>query len=587
MGTRYALIVANDSYQDPGLSKLRAPTQDARALESVLADPAIGGFAVRVVMNQPEARLRREVAAFFADRAHDDLLLAHFSCHGVKDDSGQLYFATSDTDLNSLDATAVPAEFVNRHMTRSRSRRVVLLLDCCYSGAFARGMLARGDQGVDLKERFEGRGRIVLTASSAMEYAFEEAELARSQGQPSIFTSALVRGLETGEADRDRDGRVSVDELYDYLFDEVRKLTPKQTPGRWNFEVQGDLMIARSPAVRPAPLPLELQQAIEHPIVRMRVAAVEELERLLRGGHAGLALAAREALEHLADDDSQRVRSSARSVLDADPGVVGQEPPPRPAGTPVAAEPATPPRQEVAVEPPPQAPDVPPRRAPVATPAQGRTSPSGPSRRGLATAVRTPQPSPSSRPGPRRALPARRLLLLASIGLAALTVWIWVATHGSAGLVPGQGFLATAPWRLEVKGSDCRVTVSPIEYQGAPRSASGSNYSLQMRMSGTFVIKELTSGCRAAVLDGTGGNAALPLEVRSRSNGAGGDSRPFESLVSTTVTAEGAGCATTTIYDSRSGNEERHIYGNDSSVVGKGEFYVHSDAGCTVSVTAS
>jgi hypothetical protein len=59
------------------------------------------------------------------------------------------------------------------------------------------------------------------------------------------------------------------------------------------------------------------------------------------------------------------------------------------------------------------------------------------------------------------------------------------------------------------------------------------------------------------------------------------------SLVSTTVTAEGAGCATTTIYDSRSGNEERHIYGNDSSVVGMGEFYVHSDAGCTVSVTAS
>jgi hypothetical protein len=249
-GARSALIVANDSYQDAGLRRLRAPGQDAEALAHVLSDPAIGGFYVRVLMNQTEAKLRREVAGFFTDRRPDDLLLLYLSCHVVKDDSGQLYFATTDTDLTSLDATAIPAEFVSRHMTRSRSRRVVLLLDCCYSGAFARGMLARADQAVDLKERFEGRGRIVLTASSAMEYAFEEAELARAEGQPSIFTRALVRGLESGEADRDRDGRVSVDELYDYLFDEVRRLTPNQTPGRWNFEVRGDVMIARSPAVR-------------------------------------------------------------------------------------------------------------------------------------------------------------------------------------------------------------------------------------------------------------------------------------------------------------------------------------------------
>ena len=28
-------------------------------------------------------------------------------------------------------------------MNRSRSRRVVLLLDCCYAGAFERGLVAR------------------------------------------------------------------------------------------------------------------------------------------------------------------------------------------------------------------------------------------------------------------------------------------------------------------------------------------------------------------------------------------------------------------------------------------------------------
>jgi len=85
---------------------------------------------------------------------------------------------------------------------------VVLLLDCCYAGAFERGMAARADRGMGIEERFGGRGRAVITASSAMEYAFEGTELADSSDQtPSLFTSALVRGLETGDADRDQDGQ--------------------------------------------------------------------------------------------------------------------------------------------------------------------------------------------------------------------------------------------------------------------------------------------------------------------------------------------------------------------------------------------
>ena len=60
------------------------------------------------------------------------------------------------------------AEFVNRRMGRSRSRRVVLLLDCCYAGAFERGMTARAGVGMDIEGQFGGHGRAVITASSAM-----------------------------------------------------------------------------------------------------------------------------------------------------------------------------------------------------------------------------------------------------------------------------------------------------------------------------------------------------------------------------------------------------------------------------------
>jgi hypothetical protein len=318
---RVALIIANNEYQDPGLQRLRAPAHDAEALARVLRDPEIGAFDVRTLLDEPEHAIREAVAELFADRRPEDLLLLHFSCHGVKDEGGELYFAATNTKLRLLGATAVAAEFVNRCMSRSRSRRVVLLLDCCYAGAFERGMAARAGAAVGIEERFGGRGRAVITASSAIEYAFEGDELADVQERrPSVFTSALVEGLETGEADRDQDGHVALDELYDFVYDRVREATPNQTPGKWTYAVQGDLYIARRsrPVTRPAPLPADLQQAIESSLVRIRAGAVQELERLLRGRHEGLALAARLTLERFAEDDSRMVSALAAGVLDAD-----------------------------------------------------------------------------------------------------------------------------------------------------------------------------------------------------------------------------------------------------------------------------
>ena len=323
-GTRSALIVASDQYTDPGLRRLRAPASDARALAAVLRDPGIGGFEVRTLLNEPAHVVNLAVEEFFADRQPGDLLLVHFSCHGVKDADGELYFSTSNTVLGRLGATAVAAEFVSRRMSRSRSRRVVLLLDCCYAGAFERGLVARAGTEMGIEQQFGGRGRAVITASSAMEYAFEAGELADTgEVAPSVFTSALVEGLESGEADRDQDGLVGLDELYDYIYDKVRTATPNQTPGKWAFGVEGELYIARRarPVTVPAPLPPGLQQAIDSPLAGIRAGAVQELAGVLRGRHAGMTLAAQLALEQLTGDDSRAVAAAAAAALG------GQAPP--------------------------------------------------------------------------------------------------------------------------------------------------------------------------------------------------------------------------------------------------------------------
>ncbi|MER6975482.1 caspase family protein, partial [Nocardioides sp. NPDC000445] len=370
-GRRSALVVANDTYDDQRLSRLRAPATDAEQLARVLRNAEIGGFEVEVSLNEPEHVVRRKVSRFFDDRGPDDLLLLHLSCHGVKDEDGRLYFATPDTEIDHLDATSLPADYVNRQMTRSRSRRIVLFLDCCYSGAFARGMMNRGDERMDIMERFDGRGRIVLTASSAMEYSFEGDQLA-GQGKPSVFTSALVEGLATGEADRDRDGFVSVDELYDFAFDRVRTVTPSQTPGKWVFDVQGDFYIARSNRPpEPVDLLADLRGAISSPFTNVRLGAVEELAALLDDTDSARAAAARMALDDMAEHDTQRVvRASAeraRRPAEASPEPTPAAPeqptvvPPLPdtpapaAEAAVAREPEHSPRPVAATEPRPPA----------------------------------------------------------------------------------------------------------------------------------------------------------------------------------------------------------------------------------------
>ncbi len=313
---RLALIIASYEYQDDSLRQLVAPAQDAEALAQVLRDPGIGGYEVQSLLNEPSHEVTQAIEAFFVDRKRDDLLLLYFSGHGIKDDDGQLYFATANTRRKLLRSTGISANFVNNVMRYSRSRRQVLLLDCCYSGAFARGMIARADKSIGTKERFEGRGRVVLTASDAMQYAFE-GDRVEGEGVRSIFTRVLVQGLETGEADLNGDELVSPDELYKYVYDRVTDEMPQQRPEMWAFGVEGDIVIARNPhiTVKPVELPSELQQAIESRFAGVRAGAVSELEPLLHGSDEGLALAARKALTLLADDDSRRVSAAANTAL--------------------------------------------------------------------------------------------------------------------------------------------------------------------------------------------------------------------------------------------------------------------------------
>src|SRR6266498_321049 len=266
MSGKYALIIGNTEYIDPGLAQLTAPGKDAEDFARVLKNKDICAFDdVSILLNQPEPVVRGVIDEFFDQNRPDDLLVLYFSGHGVRDELGALYLAVKNTNRFRLRSTALKSDFIREAMDQSRSKRQVLILDCCNSGAVAQGTKAATGVSIGTATAFEaGYGRIILTASDATQFAWEGDKVI-GKTDNSLFTHFLVKGLE-GDADLDGDGRITVDEVYDYAYEKVRLATPKQTPSKFSSKQQGEIVlrqITRIEDIKPISLSDELIEASE------------------------------------------------------------------------------------------------------------------------------------------------------------------------------------------------------------------------------------------------------------------------------------------------------------------------------------
>ncbi|MBB5958812.1 chaperonin GroEL [Saccharothrix tamanrassetensis] len=240
---RYALLVATGEYADARLSRLRAPSQDVERLAALLEDPEVGGFAgVKVLRDAADHEIRRAVEDVLASRAPDDLVLLYFSCHGLTTAARRLYFAAANTVQDRPAGTAIPRTFLNEQLEDCRAAGRILVLDCCFSGAYVEGFKDASSAVLD----DGGEGYVVLTASNAYEYAFEEDTLSLEAPRASLFTDVVIEGLSSGAADLDGDGWIDVNELFSYAYREVRGRRSDQTPQFFAQSAGPPLRVARA-----------------------------------------------------------------------------------------------------------------------------------------------------------------------------------------------------------------------------------------------------------------------------------------------------------------------------------------------------
>ena len=219
---KVALLIGISEYES-GFTSFPTAVKDVEAMQRVLQDSGIGEFdKVKTLINSDSQSIREEIETFFSSLNKEDLLLLYFSGHGIKDDNGRLYFSTRITRKNSknklIKSTAIAASFVRDQLNNNRCKRQVIILECCFSGAFDPSSVIKDDGYVDLQNQLGAEGRVILASSSSTQYSFEQQE-----GDISVYTHHLVEGIETGASDLDRDGKITAREIHQYACNKIEE----------------------------------------------------------------------------------------------------------------------------------------------------------------------------------------------------------------------------------------------------------------------------------------------------------------------------------------------------------------------------
>ena len=225
-----ALLIGVSQYE-AGLPPLAAAPKDVSAMQRLLQSSELGAFDdVKTLIDPDLEAMQTEIDLLFQSCQKGDLGLLYFSGHGITDDSDRLYLATRRTSKDTFRSTAVSASFIQGIMRdRGYQRQHVLILDCCYSGAFAEGWLAKRAD-INLKPQLEVEGSVVLTSSTSTQKSYEDKE-----GELSLYTNYIVQGIESGAAESDGDGMISADELHEYAKQHVQATKPAMKPEIYGY----------------------------------------------------------------------------------------------------------------------------------------------------------------------------------------------------------------------------------------------------------------------------------------------------------------------------------------------------------------
>jgi len=206
--SKRALIVGINTYNNA--SNLSGCVADAEAIGKLLEQDADGrlNYECRVLLDNMEdgtpitrAALRKACTDLFKDFKGD--VVFYFSGHGVLTPFGG-HFCAYDS---SKDDWGIPMQEVIEMANNSKTRHILMILDCCHSGDVADPSVFNAGRSRDPLAVI--RENVTVIAASLAPQASLEA------GGHGLFTAAILDALEGGAADHI--GWVTAPSIYAYI----------------------------------------------------------------------------------------------------------------------------------------------------------------------------------------------------------------------------------------------------------------------------------------------------------------------------------------------------------------------------------
>jgi len=247
----YALVVGVGQYENLESSKqLQFPETDAESIYRILINHEGGSFPaenVHLLKGRQATRenIRRELEVWLPSVATPaDRVIVYFAGHGLVKD-GRGYLAPWDVDPDHPDTTGYSMATLGEVLaSKVKARWKVLLTDACHSGKIN---AETTNETLDRQFSSLPTNFLTLTATTEREQSYEDPALSTGFG---FFTYFLVQAWK-GNADNDPcDGRVTADELIEYVRSNVRRYAKDrgvtQTPtARGDYEPS--MMLGVSP----------------------------------------------------------------------------------------------------------------------------------------------------------------------------------------------------------------------------------------------------------------------------------------------------------------------------------------------------
>jgi serine/threonine protein kinase len=286
---RVGLVIGVGDYlRADWIRQLPYARQDARAVAHLLLDPAVCGFsrervAVLTDKRAGRARVMRKLSQWLPSHARGaELAVLYFAGHGMVQRVGRReegFLLPHDADPDDLATSGVAMSDLANLIDRIEAEAVVVILDCCHAGkALPReGVSTRSVPhnfgiGRPILEGLAGTGRVLIASCGDGEKSVEVPDL-----HHGLFTYHLLQGLK-GAADNDRDGRVGLAELFNYVSAAVKREAAEKyqhTQRPWfSFQHNDDIYISypqKSPEPPPEPEP---QPAV--PVIDYKVSDADE-----------------------------------------------------------------------------------------------------------------------------------------------------------------------------------------------------------------------------------------------------------------------------------------------------------------------